>query len=435
LNCVALTTCFGIFVLGENSLSINISADNSVVAASSQGCVCAWQVSTGQRLFFIEGHDTQAPVSFIKKNDVSVMATIIGNSIKLYSLKTRKRIQEFVDVELQNSSTKDNGSSLFSFKTSLYYMVKDGAEVPGSSVRVLDISTGVMEDVLKFDGMKGVSLVGISAYGTLLISQGEPMGTQSSRANVRQKGGAVIELWDHTKNKRLRCLNNPDDNMHCYAMSSDKTNVVTLNDPQFLSSANVFQGLIKVFNLQTDDVKECTLRFPSSIHLIRYVDFNHFISSSRDKLVRVWDLTRNLAAQETQDDELEIVDSFGDKIVFAQQVKVGCVDIRSGHRVLFVNGHAPQLVFLNKTQAVVTNGENMFLFDLMQRKLICKFQGETRSDCQRSLFVCNESEVVAMSLDGKSLNIYDAKSGNEIAQLKSDEGHSIARFVQVIILK
>lgn len=378
----------------------------------------AWQISTGQRLFFIKGGDTLIRVCFIEYNGTSALATIIGTSIKLYSLKTRKQVQEFIDVQLDGSS-----SSLFSLQSSLYYMVKNGSEGAGSCVRVLDVSTGDMQNVLTFDSH--ACLVGVSAYDTLLILQGgPPMGRRSSN----QKSG-VLELWNHTLNKKLRCLNDSDDKMNCYVMSSDKRSVVTLNCVHFLSSANVFQGLIKIFSLNTEDVKECTLRFPSSIHFIRYVDFNHFISSSKDKIVRVWDLSRNQDSHETQDGELEIVNSNGNKTVFVQQSKVGFIDVRSGHKVLFTNGRAPQLDFLNENKAVITNGEDFFLFDLKERKMILKFEGKTRSDCIHSFFVFNPSEVIAISLDSKSLNIYDVSSGNEIAQLKSGEGNLITRFV------
>ena len=404
-----------------------ISPDNSTVVTSKFGSLSAWRLSTGQRVFSVEEHRTVAPICVLKKDNTILLATIINQHIKLYNLQTGNLIKEIYDSRLQKESAMSSPLFLSSLDDhSVLYAGRDNLSTAASSrswIRAAHLDTGEVEEKMQVHPGHTVHFIGVTGSDMLLLvmSEGAP--------NLR-KGSAVqtkfftLELWDVPKKSLLRKLADLSDKVRCYALSSNKSKALILGNSRFLANANVFRAEVKMFDLESGEIIERMLTYPSTIHLMEFVDFNHVITASRDKIVRLWDLERIVSSpsEETDEDaEVEVVDVFGYHAICWEKNGVRLVDLQQGLFTQFVNGIQPQLIFVKDSEVILVSSGKMHLFDLSRGQFIRRFDGDT---CQGGLsnncFVYKQVQVIAISEDQRSLCVFDISNGRRIAQLQGE---------------
>lgn len=431
-----LVQCFDLS--GDDVWLVMISPDNSTVVTSKFGSISAWRLSTGQRLFFVEEHRVTAPICLLEKENTVLLATIINQNVKLYDLQTGHFIRDIYDSKLQKHNPMLSPLFMCSLEDhSVLYAGKDNLSPATSSrgwIRAVHLDTGEVAEKIQVNPNYMVHFIGVIEPDMLLLVMSQ--GAQDSR-----KGSAVqtkfftMELWDISKNVLFRKLADLSDKVRCYALSSNKSKALSLGNSRFLASANVFRAEVKVFDLKSGDIIERMLTYPSTIHLMEFIDSNHVITASRDKIVRVWDLERNVASlgEESEEEaEVEIVDLYGYRAICWEKNGIRLVDLHAGHFIQFVNGIQPQMAFVNDSDVILASSGKLHLFDLNQRLRIRQFDGDV---CQAGLtntcFVYKQAQVIAVSCDQRSLCVFDISSGRRIAQLQCEH---IRRSVKIFRL-
>lgn len=404
-----------------------ISPDNSTVATSQTGSISAWRLCNGQRVFSVEEHRVTAPICVFEKENTVLLATIINQNVKLYNLQTGHLIQEIYDSKLQKHNAMSTPLFVCPLEDhSVLYSGRDNlSSVTSSSgwIRAAHLDTGEVVEKLQVNPNNMVHFIGVTQPDMLLLvlSEGAP---DLRKGSAVQTKFFTLELWDITKKILVRKLADLSDKVRCYALSSNKSKALTLGNSRFLSNANVFRAEVKVFDLKSGDVIERMLTYPSTIHLMEFIDSNHVITASRDKIVRLWDLERNVASpsEESEEEaELEIVDLHGYHAICWEKNGVRLVDLQAGHFIQFVNGIQPQMVFVNDSDVIIASSGKLHLYDLNQRQRIRQFEGDVyHAGLTNSCFIYKQVQVIAISCDQRSLCVFDIGSGRRIAQLQCE---------------
>ena len=412
-------------ISGDDVWYVAISHDNSVILTSSIGSISAWRLSNGQKVFSVlHGHRFAAPICVLEKEKTVFFATIINQSIKLYDLQTGRLVQETHDSKLQKHDAMLSPLCLCSLEDhSVLYASRDNLSPTNGWIRQAHFHTGEVVELVKISPNHTVDFLGVTMTGMVLLALSE------GGANMR-KGSAVrttfytLELWDIKKAVLVRKLADPSNKVRCYALSANKSKALTLGDSRFMATANVFRAEIKVFDFVSGEVTERMLTYPSSIHLMEFIDHNHVITASRDKIIRLWDLERNVPSPSEESGEqveLEIVDMYGYHAICWEKNALRVKDLQAGHYVQFVNGVKPQMVFANESEVILVTAGKMHLFDLNQRQRICRFESDVwHGGLPNGCFVYGKDQVVAVSSDQSFLCVYDMRTGKRTSQMQCE---------------
>lgn len=414
-------------ISGDDVWFVVISPNNSIVVTSKIGSISAWRLSTGQRVFSVaQEHRFAAPICVLEKEKTALLATIISPNIKLYDIQTGHLLREIHDSKLQKQSAMLSPLFLCSLEEhSVLYAGRDALSSASARgwIRAANLDNGEVAELIQISSNHTVHFIGVTETGMVLLalSEGAP--------NLR-KGSAVqttfftLELWDVKKKALARKLADPSDKVRCYALSTNKSKALTLGNSRFMASANVFRAEIKVFDLASGEVIERMLTYPSTIHLMEFIDSNHVITASRDKIVRLWDLERNVPSTNEESDEeveVEIVDMYGYRAICWEKNGMRLVDLQAGNCIQFVNGVQPQMVFVNDSEVILVTAGKMHLFDLNQRQRIRQFDGDFwDAGLTNSCFVYKDDRLVAVSSDQRSLCVYDISTGGMTSQMQCE---------------
>lgn len=420
-----LNRIFYLDITGEDVWYVVLSPDNSLVVTSRIGSLSAWRLSNGQRVFSVKHeYRTAAPICVLEKEKTALLATIISTKIKFHDLHTGRLMLETQDSKLPQHGAMRAPLCLCPLEDHSVLYASGDKLSPASWIRKANVYTNEVLELIKISSNHTVHYIGVTNSGMVLLalSEGAP--------NMR-KGSAVqttfftLELWDIKNNVLVRRLADPSNKVRCYALSADKSKALTLGNSRFLASANVFQAEIKVFDLATEDITERTFAYPSSIHLMVFIDPNHVITASRDKIVRLWDLDRHFPSNSEnidEEDEVEIVDMYGYRAICWEKNALRVVDLQAGQYIKFANGVKPQLVFVTHSEVILMSAGKMHLFDLNQRQRIRQFDGDVWDEGLPSgCFVCMEDKAVAVSSDQSCLRVYDIHTGKVISEMQCEQ--------------
>ncbi|XP_068711765.1 NACHT domain- and WD repeat-containing protein 1-like isoform X2 [Montipora foliosa] len=410
--------------VGEDVWFVAISPDNSLLVVSGSSAISVWRLSNGQRVFSVsqEHMPTAAPICVLEKENTALLGTIQDSCIKFFDLQTGRITLEITDSNLVTSGGNSSPLCLCSMvdQTVLYASRSNLASAAGW-VRQANLNTKEVRDVVQVSAGHFVHFMGVTKTAMLLLalSEGSP---NSRRGSAVQTTFFTLELWDLNTNVLVRILVDPSSKVRCYALSMDNSKALTLGNPRFLASANVFQAEIKIFDLISGEVTQWILMYPSSIHLIQFIDTNHVLSASRDKIVRLWDLDRCVptsASDESEEEiELEIVDMCGYRAVCWEKDALRVVDLQAGHSFRFVNGVKPQIALVNDSEAIIVSSGKMHLFDINQSQMIREFEGDIWDEgLTNAFFIHVKHEVVAVNSDQRSLSVYDMRTGQKTSEM------------------
>ena len=290
-------------------------------------------------------------------------------------------------------------------------------------IRAAQLDTDEIVEMVQISSNHTVHFIGVTENGMMLLalSEGAP---DLRKGSAVQTTFFTLELWDIKKKILARKLADPSDKVRCYALSTNKAKALTLGNSRFMASANVFRAEIKVFDLFSGEITERMLTYPSTINLMEFIDSNHVITASRDKIVRLWDLERHIPSSSEDIDEeveLEIVGMYGYRAICWEKNAMRLVDLHTGHYIQFANGVQPQLVFVNDSEVILVTAGKMHLFDLNQRQIIRQFDGEVwDAGLTNSCFVYMKDQLVAVSADQSFLHVYDISTGTRTSQMQCE---------------
>lgn len=365
-----------------------------------------------------------------------MLVTIFNQHIKLFDLHTGNQIKEIYDDMLPKESAMslpvilcslDDHNVLYTSRGTL-----SGVASSRSWIRAANLDTGKVEVKMQIGPGFTVQFIGVTAFDTLLLvmCEGEP---DSRKGSAVQTKFFILELWNVSKKVLIRKLVDLSEKVRCYALSSDKSKALTLGNSRFLPNANVFRAELKVFDLESGDITAQMLTYPSTIHVVEFVDFNHVITASRDKIVRLWDLERNVSSPEDENDEegeVEVVSVFGYQAICWEKNGVRLIDFQEGNFIQFINGIQPQVVCVSDSEVILVSSGKIYLFDMNERQFIHQFDGDTcQGGLPNSCFVYKQAQVFAISDDQRSLCVFDISDGKRIDQLECEH---IRRSVETI---
>lgn len=412
---------------GDDVWYVGISPDNSILVTSRIGSISAWRLSTGQRVFCVDlEHRFAAPICLLEKEKTVLLATVINGNIRLYDLQTGHLLREIQDSKLAKHNAMLSPLCLCSLEDhSVLYAGRDNLS-PASArgwIRAAQLDTDEVVEIVQISSNHTVHFIGVTENGMMLLalSEGAP---DLRKGSAVQTTFFTLELWDIKKKILARKLADPSDKVRCYALSTNKAKALTLGNSRFMASANVFRAEIKVFDLFSGEITERMLTYPSTINLMEFIDSNHVITASRDKIVRLWDLERHIPSPSEDIDEeveLEIVGMYGYRAICWEKNAMRLVDLHTGHYIQFANGVQPQLVFVNDSEVILVTSGKMHLFDLNQRQIIRRFDGEVwDAGLTNSCFVYMKDQLVAVSADQSSLHVYDISTGTRTSQMQCE---------------
>ena len=306
-------------------------------------------MSTGQRLHTIQGHSSTAPICIVQTSGGVLLATVIEALVKFYDFETGCPKRTFEDVLPQPLNEVTSVFHLAAWDKVLLYSGRD-SQVPGNWIRGVSIETGEKTAEIRTGGSLSIQSMKVTAHGTLLAAWTEGS-TGRRKSSGSQASRIVLQVWNLSNATLIHELAGSSGQIRCFAMSTDRTEVMTLSHTAFNPSANLFQGNICIYDLKSFEMQRCVLHYPSSINHVVYIDYHHVISASRDKLVRVWDLERNRtdSSEAERTTEQEVVELDGRYAVFWEETGVGAVHMETGNCIRFAEGIAPQVSprFLN----------------------------------------------------------------------------------------
>lgn len=415
-------------LLGDDVWFVVISPDNSTVVTSQTGSISVWRLSNGKRVFSVEERGlTAAPICVFEKDNTVLLASIIKQNVKIYNLQTGHLFQELHDEKLQKHNAMSSPLFMCSLEHhSVLYAGRDNVSSASPFrgwIRAAHLDTGEVVERLQVSPNNVVHFIGVTEPDKLLL-------VLSEGAQDRRKGSAVqtkffkLELWNITQKILFRKLADLPDKVRCYALSSDKCKVLTLGNSRFLANANVFRAEVKMFDLKSGDIIQRMLTYPSTIHLMEFIDSNHVITASRDKIVRLWDLERNVTSPSEgseEEAELEIVDLSGYHAICWEKNGIRLVDLQARRFVQFRNGLQPQMAFVNDSEVILASSGKLHLFDMNQRQRIRQFDGDVyQAGLTNSIFVYKQAQLIAVSCDQRSLCVFDISTGRRIAQMQCE---------------
>lgn len=402
---------------------------------SAISSISVWRLINGQRTFSLSQDHmlNAAPICVLEKEKKILMAAFIKSSIRLHDLQTGSLALEIDD------STKSVGISCSLClcpmeDQSVLYATTSNLAPTTTWVRQANLYTCEVLDIAPISSSQTVHFIGVTKMNQMLLALSE--GSPNTRKESAIQTFFTLELWDLKKKILVHQLVEPSNKVQCFALSMDKCKALTLGNSRFLASANVFHAEIKIFDLVSGEVIQRMLKYPSSIHLVQFIDSNHVITASRDKIVRLWDVERCAlpsAIEELKEEqtEVEIVGMYGHRAVCWEKDALRVVDLEAGHFIHFVNGVKPQIVFVNDNKAILVSCGKMYLFDLNKNQVIVQFEGDIWDEgLANGCFIHMMQEIVAVNSDQKSLCVYDMHSGLKISQMKCEH---IRRSAQTLI--
>lgn len=414
------------FSSGEDVCHVAISLDNSLVVTSAISSISAWRLSNGQRMFSVSQDHAiyAAPICLLEKEKKILMAAFIKSSIKLYDLQAGS-----LALEIDDNSESDGISSSLCLcpmedQSVLYASTSNLATTTTTWVRQANLHTYDVLDIAQISSNQTVQFIGVTKMNQMLLALTE--GSPNTKKESSVQTFFTLELWDLKRKVVVHQLVEPSSKVRCFTLSMDKSKALTLGNSRFSASANVFHAEIKIFDLVSGEVIQRLLKYPSSIHLVQYIDSSHVITASRDKIIRLWDLERSAppsAVEELKEEqaEVEIVGMYGHHAICWEKHALRVVDLQAGHFIHFVNGVKPQIVFVDDNKAILVSCGKMSLFDLNKNQMIVQFEGGIWNEgLVNGCFIHTTHEVVAVNSDQKFLCVYDMHSGQRISQMKCE---------------
>lgn len=406
------------------------------MVTSAISSISVWRLSNGQRMFSNSVSQDRtiyaAPICLLEKEKKVVMAAFVKSSIKLYDLQAGSLFLEIDD----NSESVGISSSLCLCPMedqSILYASTSNLATTTTWVRQANLHTYDVLNVAPISSNQTVHFIGVTKMNQMLLALSE--GSPSTRKESAVQTFFTLELWDLKRNILVHQLVSPSSKVRCFALSMDKSKALTLGNSRFLASANVFHAEIKIFDLVSGEVIQRMLKYPSSIHLVQFIDSSHVITASRDKIIRLWDLERLAppsAIEELKEEqtEVEIVGMYGHQAICWEKNALRVIHLQAGHFIHFVNGVKPQIAFADDNKVILVSCGKMSLFDLNKNQVIVQFEGDIWDEgLANGCFIHTMQEVVAVNSDQKSLCVYDMHSGQRISQMKCDH---IRRSAQVL---
>jgi tetratricopeptide (TPR) repeat protein len=239
----------------DSIYSIAISPDGQTLVSGSNSEILLWQLSTGQRVYAIQGNYWTSIYSLIISPDGRNLVSSCGSEIILWQLSTGQKI-----LTLRGHSGKVDSLAI---SPDGQYIVSGSTD---KTIKIWQLSTG--KELATLKGHSGaVYSVAISPDGQTLVSASYDK---------------TIKIWQLSTGQELRTLSG-----HGWSVCS----LAISPDGQSLVSAGVDQT-IKIWQLSTGQELRTLMGHSSYVYSVAISpDGQYIVSGSADKTIKIWQLS------------------------------------------------------------------------------------------------------------------------------------------------
>ncbi len=364
---------------GEVWFAVYSPDRSKIVSASRDKTIKIWDAKTGKELATLEGHSNTVYSVAFSPDGTQIVSASSDKMIKIWDAKTGKEL-----ATLEGHLNKVY-SAAFS---------PDGSKI---------VSASIDKTIKIWDAKTGKELATLEGHSvTAMFAVFSPDGSKI----VSGSADKTIKIWDAKTGKELATLKGHSDIAYTVAFSPDGSKIVSASKDKVL----------KIWNVETGK-EQATLKGHADQVLFAAFspDGSKIVSGSLDKTIKIWDVEtgKELATLEGHSNTVmsAVFSPDGTQIVSASSdktIKIWDIPVKAR----YVVKKPPQLESLAIDPAEYVKA----IKKITLRKTL---EGHS-DDVWSADYSPDRSKVVSSSVD-KTIKIWDAKTGKELATL---EGHS-----------
>eukprot|EP00794_Sanderia_malayensis_P012962 gene12962-14292_t len=295
---------------GGGSTYSCLSKDGSTLVISKTGLIKSWSTLTGQLLFSMDDHDEAAPISICTVNLNEALVCYIGETLKILDLQSGKILTEYHTKLTQKQCDRPLKHMLTSWKTKCIVTHKDmfsksSSQDNSTIIEALDANVKHSHKVFQVKSINDIMSIEIIVQDQLLVTYAgieEDLNKNrrpSARPSVATSWQKMsLEIWDMATMMPTGQLTSQEEMVRCSCVAPDRRKIIMLCNSSFVESACEFKAAIKIYSVVEKESLKLSLNYPSSVIAICGIRLNCIITSSLDKIIRVWDLERSLDTAE-----------------------------------------------------------------------------------------------------------------------------------------
>ena len=279
-------------LLGEGKTFVCQSEDTVII--SRAGMLKSWHMSTGQPIISMEDHQEIAPIALCEHKSKSALATFISGKLFIIDIKTGKIPREYHDNYIRSTDGKTDFTYLAAWKSKILLAHK---AMKHSSViltmEVVDLGVKNHKNVWRIKTSTNIQSVEILQDHQVLIAYS---GSTDNHIEMKRPSVASnwtqmnLELWSFRTMKPAGKLTDDEDQVRCSCVNANRDKVIIFCNSTFVELACEFRAVVKIYSVFEKAWESFRLHYPSTITVIGGLGANCLVTSSLDKIIRVWDL-------------------------------------------------------------------------------------------------------------------------------------------------
>ena len=317
-----------------------LATKGDIIIISRAGIIKAWYLSTGQPVLTLEGHDETAPISICELNGKEAFAAYFSETLSIVALDSGVILKQFTTRLKGKYFERPMKVILTSWKENCIVGHKDLTKESTSLVlevfclnsehknRLFKIVSEI--DIMSLEIVTGSLLLVTYAGMEEDLNKSRRPSARPSLASNWQK--MTLELWDMEVMKQKSPLTTEKEFVRCAFVTPNRNEVVMLCNSTFIETACEFMAYIKIHSIAEKQSLKMPLSYPSTVTAICANSFKCIVTSSLDKIIRVWDLERSLVKETSSIGDGTIEESVkADNVIqkFENYIESKSLDIKS----------------------------------------------------------------------------------------------------------
>ena len=317
-----------------------LTTKGDIIIISRAGIIKAWYLSTGHPVLTLEGHNETAPISICELNGKEAFAAYFSETLSIVALDSGVILKQYTTRLKGKYSERPMKVILTSWKENCIVGHKDLTKESTSLVlevfclnsehknRLFKIVSEI--DIMSLEIVTGSLLLVTYAGMEEDLNKSRRPSARPSLASNWQK--MTLELWDMEVMKQKSPLTTEKELVRCAFVTPNRNEVVMLCNSTFIETACEFMAYIKIHSITEKQSLKMPLSYPSTVTAICANSFKCIVTSSLDKIIRVWDLERSLVKEASSIGDGTIEESVkADNVIqkFENFIESKSLDIRS----------------------------------------------------------------------------------------------------------
>jgi WD40 repeat protein len=454
--------------ISPNRQRVAALLQNTKANSQSATLMVVWDVTSGKRIYAIDHPDQPYAIAQLDESNREIYFSpdgkfivtfgspvalarriLTASTVKIRSADTGKIVSELTDVDVMHAAFSPDGRTLFTassdgtiqvwnIQTGMLISALKGHEGAIMSVRfsadgLRFVTTSQDNTARVWDAKTGRTLFLLRGYSDLksasLSADGKQIATTSS--------DGILSIWNLEADHSSRILNGHKRQVNDTAFSPDERKIVTSSNDGFavvwdaetgreLLRIHVGLGIVLEARFSADSKRVITIS-RTTLESASDISISDWIS--------VWDSEtgRSLKAPVKLEDRIESTKLSLDgriAIYMIDRDKVRILDTEAGRLLRAYRGKvmSAQLDPSGKRAVVTSGGVTTHVWDIKSGDVIAVLRSEERSQVTRAAFDSDGQRVITVTHDG-IITIWELESGKKVAVFNSGtQGLELPRY-------